>query len=237
MRKRILSAALIAAVSLGFTAPASAQMAVIDAKAVAQALQTARNTLRQIDQAKELYSSLNSVSNIRNVANILDQPMLQNVLPEGVQSSAALISGDLRDLGAIGTRAEAILGNGDFSLAGLDGRLGDAQGILNRAAQAGARDQAYGEYMLESVEASSEGLRGLNAGLASATTLREAQDVAARAAIENAAISNRLLQMQTLEQTSRAAAAVKSTADFAESQRRTEQNIANGSLWPTWNGQ
>lgn len=237
MKKRFMSAALIAAVTLGFTAPASAQMAVIDAKAVAQALQTAKNTLRQIDQARELYSSLNSVSNIRNVANVLDQPMLQNALPDGVQNSTALLSGDLRDLGAIGRRAESIMGNGDYSLSGLDQRFGDAQGILNRAAQDGARDQAYGEYMLEGVEATSEGLQGLNTGLASATTLREAQDIAARASIENAAVSNRLLQMETLDHTARSAAALKSSADFAASQRRTDQNIESGNLWPTWNGQ
>lgn len=237
MKKRIVSAALIAAVTLGFTAPASAQMAVIDAKSVAQALQTARNTLRQIEQAQQLYSSLNDISQIRSVANVLDQPMLQNVLPEGIQSSAALLSGDLRDLGAIGNRAESILGNGDFSLSGLDYQLGDAQGILNRAAQAGARDQAYGEYMLEGVEATSDGLRELNTGLASVTTLRQSQDIATRAAIENAAVTNRLLQMQTLDHTARSAAAVKSSADFAASQRRTEQNLQNGAIMPTWNGQ
>ena len=236
MRRKITGAALAVAATLSIAAPAHAQMAVVDVRSIAQALQTARNTLQQLQEAQRLYSALNSVSQIRSVSNLLDSPILQSALPDGMQQSVSLISGDLRDLGAIGNRAESILGNNDFSLSGLDYTLGNAQGALNRATTASARDQAYGEYMLDATEATGDGLKQLNTGLSSATTLREAQDIAARAAIENAGINNRLLQMQAAEQAARAAMATKSSADFAASQRRTQENIDSGKIWPTWNG-
>src|SRR3546814_7143609 len=77
------------------------------------------------------------------------------------------------DLGAIGTRAEAILAHGDYSLSGLDQSLGDAQGILRATSQAAARDRALSEHMLEATQASGEGLGQLSDGLARATTMRE----------------------------------------------------------------
>src|SRR3546814_1397823 len=110
-------------------------MAVVDVRAVAQALQTARNTLAQLQEAQRLYQSMNSLSNIRGVANLLDRPILRDALPGGVNNSLDLLSSDLRDLGAIGTRAEAILAHGDYSLSGLDQSLGDAQGILRATSQ------------------------------------------------------------------------------------------------------
>lgn len=237
MRRKILGAALAMAATVGMTAPAHAQLAVVDVRSIAQALQTARNTLQQLQEAQRLYTALNSVSNIRSVSNLLNQPILQNALPDGMRDTVNLVSSDLRDLGALGTRAEAILNGNNLTLAGLDQSLGDAQSMLNTSARVAARDQAYGEHMLEATGATADGLSQLTTGLSSATTLREAQDIAARATIESAGINNRMLQMMAAEQAARGAAALKSSSDFAESQRRTNSNLANGSLWPTWNGQ
>src|SRR3546814_20671607 len=75
----------------------------------------------------------------RGVANLLDRPILRDALPGGVNNSLDLLSSDLRDLGAIGTRAEAILAHGDYSLSGLDQSLGAAQGILRATSQAADR--------------------------------------------------------------------------------------------------
>lgn len=236
MRKRAFGAAVAAAAFFGTSGIAHAQLAVVDVKSIAQALQTARNTLQQLQEAQKLYSALNSISNIRSVSDLLNQPLLQNALPEGVRDSVQLISSDLRELGAIGQRAESILSGQNLTLSGLDQRLGDAQGMLKSAASLSARDQAYGEHMLEASKATGEGLQQLSNGLTSATTLREAQDIAARATIEGAAVNNRLLQMQAADQAARSNAALQASADFAASQRRTQSNIQSGAIWPTWNG-
>ena len=136
MKRQLIGASMAVSAVMGVAAPAQAQVAVIDARAVAQALQTARNTLSQLQEAQRLYQAMNSLSNIRSVANVLDQPILRDALPDGMNSSLDLLSGDLRDLGAIGSRAESILSNGNYSLSGLDQSLGDAQGILNVSTRA-----------------------------------------------------------------------------------------------------
>ena len=91
--------------------------------------------------------------------------------------------------------------------------------------------------MLEATEATGNGLQQLNSGLSSATTLRQAQDIAARAAIENAGVNNRMLQMMAAEQAARGAAALRSSERFAAGQRAEADALANGSDRPTWNGQ
>lgn len=101
MRRKILGAALAMAATVGMTAPAHAQLAVVDVRSIAQALQTARNTLQQLQEAQRLYTALNSVSNIRSVSNLLNQPILQNALPDGMRDTVNLVSSDLRDLGAV----------------------------------------------------------------------------------------------------------------------------------------
>ena len=236
MKRQLIGVAMAVSAVMGAAAPAHAQIAVVDVKAVAQALQTARNTLSQLQEAQRLYQAMNSLSNIRSVANVLDQPILRDALPDGMNSSLDLLSGDLRDLGAIGTRAESILSNGNYSLSGLDQTLGDAQGVLNVTTRAAARDQAYSERMLEATQATGDGLNQLGDGLARATTLREATDIGARAAIENAAVNNRMLQMMAADRARAAQGSLRSASDYAETQRR---NVANreANRRPTFQGQ
>ncbi|MEJ7928187.1 type IV secretion system protein [Sphingobium sp. AN641] len=237
MRKQIIRAALLAAATFGMAGSANAQMAVVDVKSIAQALQTAKNTLNQLNEAKKLYTTMNSLSEISNVAQSLQSQILQTALPDGIQDSINLISGNLQDLGAIGNRAQSIMDVSDFSLDGIAGGFGNPQDILTGAATRGARDQAYSEYMLEATAATGDGLKQLSDGLATSTTARQSQDIAARAVIENAQVNNRLLQLQAAQEAARATAALRSSSDFAASQRRTQQNIEDGSLWPTWSGQ
>lgn len=231
MRMRIIKAALIASLMtgtmVGISSPAQAQMAVVDVRAIAQAVQTARNTVQQLQEAKKMYQTLNSISNIRNVSQLLNNPLLQEALPQDMRDSSMLISSDLRQLGAIGDRAEAILSSRNLDLSGLDGRLGDAQGILRTVSNAQARDQALGERMMEATEATGEGLAQLNNSLAASTSLRQSQDIAARAAIENAAVSNRMLQIMSQQQAAGAQSSVNSSAAYAASQRAEQENINN----------
>ena len=73
-------------------------------------------------------------------------------------------------------------------------------------------------------------------GLARATTLREATDIGARAAIENTAVNNRMLQMMAADRARAAQGSLRSASDYAETQRR---NVANreANRRPTYQGQ
>ena len=235
--KRFKIYALGAVASICVAGTANAAWPVIDVRAIAQAIQTARNTLTQLQEARSFYDQVNSISSIRDVAGVLDDGLLRGALPEGMNDTVALVSSDLSDLGAIGQRAESILANSNFSIEGGNAALGDTQSVLERAAQISARDQAYGEYMLESTQTTGEGLSDLNRALASSTTLRQSQDIEARATIENASVNNRILQMMAARQAQEAAAKLRAQEEFARSQQATLDSAANGTWTATWNGQ
>ena len=96
------------------------KVAVLDNSNLAQAINTARNTLKQIekaqeqiDQAKRLYDSANGVTDIDSGLKVLDNPMLRGGLPSGVTDGAAYVSDSYSDLGDVGRRAEGIYGASD----------------------------------------------------------------------------------------------------------------------------
>ena len=73
-------------------------------------------------------------------------------------------------------------------------------------------------------------------GLARATTLREATDIGARAAIENTAVNNRMLQMMAADRARAAQGSLRSASDYAETQRRNVSN-REANRRPTFQGQ
>ncbi len=226
MKKTFLAMFVGAAAMIGVSSPAQAQFAVVDVRAIAQHIQTVRNTLAQLQEAQRLYQAMNSLSQVRNVSQLLNDPLVHNALPQGMQDSLALISTDLRQLGAIGQEAQALLNNRNLSLQDIDGTLGQVQASLAISATVNARNQAYGQRLLTVTEATSNGLNQLSSGLSSATTLRDATDINARAAIENAAVSNRILQLMAQERADAALAGVNSAEGFAATQRQNEADAA-----------
>src|SRR3546814_15158003 len=108
MNGRWIGAAVAAAALIASAAPAQAQMAVVDVRPVAQALQTARNTLPQLQEAQRLYQSMNSLSNIRGAATLLVRPLLRDALPGGVNHSLDLLSSVLRDPGDVGRASRRV---------------------------------------------------------------------------------------------------------------------------------
>lgn len=234
MRKHLLGAVAALAV-MGTAAPAQAQMQVIDRTAVVQAISTARNTLRQIQEAQRLYQSFNEISNIRNISDLLDQDILRSSLPDGMNNSIDLVSGDLSDLGALGNRAQGLLSGHDLTLSGMDRMLGRAGRAFEESAQQTAANQAYGEYMLEASEATGEGLGQLSDGLSQSTSMRQSTDIAARAAIENAAVNNRMMQMMAADRARGAQRTLIRDAEYARTQRQNTAD-ADGNWRPELSG-
>src|SRR3546814_17195970 len=90
--------------------------------------------------------------------------------------------------------------------------------------------------MLEATQASGEGLGQLSDGLARATTMREATDIGVRAGIENAAISNRMLQIMAADRARAADRSLRSASDYAETQRKNV-DTREADRRPTFQGQ
>ena len=181
------STAAIAAFALAV--PASAQLSVIDSSNLAKAIETARNTLKQIEEAQRLYESANRITDVGSIASALNSEAVRTGLPSDVQDAIQLTSGDLSDLGSVGDRAQAIL-----SSRGLEtGATGQSNETL------AARDQAIAEVQLQADAQTSEGIKELKERLNTAETSKEVADLQARATLEAVQLMNQANQRQAMK--------------------------------------
>lgn len=188
---RKYSVTAVAAAAL-VASPAAAQLAVIDSSNLAKAIETARNTLKQIEEAQRLYDAANRLTDVGSVATVLNSDLVRTGLPSDIQDSLQLASSDLSELGSVGDRAQDIL-----SSRGLGTR--DLDGILVSAEKLAARDQAIAEVQLEVGDQTAEGISELKTRLDSAGTAKEVADLQARASLETAQLINQANQRQAMK--------------------------------------
>jgi type IV secretion system protein VirB5 len=224
MRRTIVG--LVTAMALA--APASAQMVVIDHAALAKHIETARNTLNQLQKAQQqlqeaqrLYGSFNKITDIKSVASILDNDLVQRGLPADLGSSAKLLSTDLASMGELGARAQDLMRSRD-----LNGAIAMSDAAIKMASRGAARDQAIAEATLGVAAARSEGLSRMADRLGTATTAKEVMDLQARAAIEAAAAVNQTNQLMALELGRQADARARSAAGLAAARQADAERSA-----------
>lgn len=165
---------MVAGFLLAAPVPAMAQLAVVDSSNLAQAISTARNTLKQIEEAQKLYESVNQVTDIASAAQVLNSDLMQRGLPSGVRDSVQLASTNLSELGSIGDRARQML-----DARNLSGAINGADGALGSAAQLAARDAAMAEASLSAGDQTAEGISQLKARLATSASAKETADLQA----------------------------------------------------------
>lgn len=189
------------ATAMALTGPAWAQMVVIDHAALVKHIETARNTLNQLQKAQQqlqeaqrLYSSFNKITDIKSVASILNNDMVRRGLPSDLGNSAKLLSTDLDNMGELGARAQDLMRSRD-----LKGAITMSDAAIKTASRGAARDQAIAEATLGVAAARSEGLGRMAVRLGTATTAKEVMDLQARAAIEAALAVNQTNQLMALE--------------------------------------
>lgn len=228
--------------SLAATTPqlARAQMAVIDHSSLAQALETARNTLtmidkaqQQVNEAQKLFSSVNGVTDIVWIATGLNSDALRRGLPADIETAADLLSSDLGELGSIGDRAREILLQNDFS---TDSQLATSQAGTNAlytSATQAARDQAIAENGLAIAQQTSDGLGELKQRLATAETAKEVSALQARATLELAQILNQANQATALRDAQIARQRQVGIASEAARQKRNREAVMQGRVLPT----
>lgn len=197
---------MAAAGAAAISAPAAAQLAVVDSSNLAQALATARNTLTaiakaeaQIAEQQRLFEAVNGITDIQEAARALDNPLLRGARPEGMTGPAGYLGTAPGELGALGAAAQSIFAASNFRTGAAD--ADQALELLGRTA---ARDQAIAQNGLELAQARAEGLGQLTARLGAATTQRERDELGARAAIETAAAVNETNRLLALEAQRRA---------------------------------
>lgn len=209
MKTRSLLAAPAAALVLVLAAApgARAQQIVHDPTSYAKMVEEARTALQQlqalqaqVEQGRQLFDSLNDLSDVNALAGALGLPEVRNPLPD-LAALRAAADGDLSALGRLAERADAIRAehrlytppSGDLPAA--EAWYRDS---LERAGARGARDLAVGEAIGEAADQRLEGLETLRRALDTAPNARAVMDLEARLAAEQALIQNEQVRLQGL---------------------------------------
>lgn len=214
--------------AMALAAPASAQMVVLDKAALVKHIETARNTLNQLQKAQQqlqeaqrLYGSFNKITDIKSVSALLNNDMVQRGLPSDLGNSAKLLSTDLDKMGELGARAQDLMRSRDLS-----GAIAMSDAAIKMASRGAARDQAIAEATLGVAAARSEGLSRMADRLGTATTAKEVMDLQARAAIEAAAAANQTNQLMALELGRQADARARSATGLAAARQADAERSA-----------
>ena len=217
MKTRSLLAAPAAALVLVLAAApgARAQQIVHDPTSYAKMVEEARTARQQlqalqaqVEQGRQLFDSLNDLSDVNALAGALGLPEVRNPLPD-LAALRAAADGDLSALGRLAERADAI--RADHRLyTPPSGDLPAAEAwyrdSLERAGARGARDLAVGEAIGEAADQRLEGLETLRRALDTAPNARAVMDLEARLAAEQALIQNEQVRLQGLALTREAEA-------------------------------
>lgn len=187
MKTRIMAIALASAVTLAGSA--SAQMAVIDLRAIAQARQTVQQLQSQLQQLKQQY---NAISGKSNMNSLLNNPQLRKALPADwrkVYDSTANggysgISGPADALSA----AEKLTGTAAEMQASID----------KRQASIAARNKAMGLGAYDAAEQRLDNIEGLLGQVGQTTDMKRAVDLQSRIAAEQARVANETTKLQLM---------------------------------------
>lgn len=217
MKTRSLLAAPAAALVLVLAAApgARAQQIVHDPTSYAKMVEEARTALQQlqalqaqVEQGRQLFDSLNDLSDVNALAGALGLPEVRNPLPD-LAALRAAADGDLSALGRLAERADAIRAEHRlFTPPSGDLPAAEAwyRDSLERAGARGARDLAVGEAIGEAADQRLEGLETLRRALDTAPNARAVMDLEARLAAEQALIQNEQVRLQGLALTREAEA-------------------------------
>ena len=195
------SIVLATGVALAAAASAHAQgIPVIDATAVAKHLEQISELQKQLQEARKIYDtanqlkeSMNGITDIKDVAGLLNNSEFQQYLPQEYSQ----YSGAVNDLinGNVGGFAKQY----DYYQREGNSPANDFYyNELNRRKDETYKDMAVGEAVYNQASRRAEGLNELKDKLASASTPKEVLDLQARISAESAFLQNDINRMQGL---------------------------------------
>jgi len=213
MKARFLASA---AAALVFSVPGAAGaqgIPVYDNTSTIQLIAQVKNTLQQIQQGEQMinqatttYNSLSKLTNMANIASTLKNPNVTKLLPSGVTDISQLAQSNISSLGSFGSGAQALsnrftlntnLGNGMTMDSGVATAYSQYLSSMNQGPSKAAE---LGYNISNQASQADDGLASLTDQLASAKDPKDSMDLEARAAIENARVNNRMLQLMAMQQ-------------------------------------
>ena len=197
MRPLSVSAALLASAML-----ASAQgIPVIDQTSIAKQIESITQLKSQLDalnqqlqQAQQLYGSLNKVTNMADIASLLNDPSIRKALPQDFNAIEGLFKGS--GSGVFGNSASKFLQ--DNSTYRTDANDFYAQ-ELSRIQNQNAGQMSLGQQIYDAATKRIDGIDELRQKISSAADAKDIADLQARLQAETAFLQTDLLRMQGLQ--------------------------------------
>ncbi|RFB82018.1 P-type DNA transfer protein VirB5 [Rhizobium leguminosarum bv. trifolii] len=197
MRLFILSAALLAPAML-----ASAQgIPVIDQTSIAKQIESIAQLKSQLDtlnqqlqQAQQLYGSLNKITNMADVANLLNDPSIRKALPQDFDAIEGLFKGS--GSGVFGSSTSKFLqDNSTYRTDADDFYAQELSRIQNR----NAGQMSLGQQIYDAATKRIGGIDELRQKISGAADAKDIADLQARLQAETAFLQTDVLRMQGLQ--------------------------------------
>ncbi|ANL32049.1 type IV secretion system protein VirB5 (plasmid) [Rhizobium phaseoli] len=197
MRPLSVSAALLASAML-----ASAQgIPVIDQTSIAKQIESITQLKSQLDalnqqlqQAQQLYGSLNKVTNMADIASLLNDPSIRKALPQDFNAIEGLFKGS--GSGVFGNSASKFLqDNSTYRTDADDFYAQELSRIQNR----NAGQMSLGQQIYDAATKRIDGIDELRQKISSAADAKDIADLQARLQAETAFLQTDVLRMQGLQ--------------------------------------
>lgn len=222
MRNSMMAAVAILALSAG---GAGAQgIPVIDQTAILKHIESITQLKSQLDalnqqitQAEQLFGSLNKLTNMADVASLLNQPEIRKALPQDFAAIESLFSGN--GSGVFGDAASKFLGkNSTYQSSANDFYAQE----LGRIQDRNAGQMSLGQQIYDTATKRIDGIDQLRQQISSASDAKDIADLQARIQAESAFLQTDLLRMQGLRMVQQAQAQVEDQRKAEDWRRRID---------------
>jgi type IV secretion system protein VirB5 len=202
MQRKSAGFSLMAAAALLSATMASAQgIPVIDRTAIVKQIESITQLKSQLDtlnqqlqQAEQLYGSLNKITNMADVASLLNDPSIRKALPRDFNAVEGLFKGS--GTGLFGNSASKFLeSNSTYRTDANDFYAQE----LSRVQNQNAGQMSLGQRIYDAATKRIEGIDQLRQQISSAADAKDVADLQARLQAETAFLQTDLLRMQGLQ--------------------------------------
>ncbi|MBB2671381.1 UNVERIFIED_ORG: type IV secretion system protein VirB5 [Rhizobium esperanzae] len=173
---------------------------VIDQSAIAKQiegitqLKSQLDTLnQQLQQAQQLYGSLNKITNMADVANLLNDPSIRKALPQDFNAIEGLFKGS--GTGAFRSASKFLEGNSTYRTDADDFYAQE----LSRIQHQNAGQMSLGQQIYDAATKRIDGIDQLRQQISSAADAKDIADLQARLQAETAFLQTDVLRMQGLQ--------------------------------------
>ncbi|WP_168878832.1 P-type DNA transfer protein VirB5 [Rhizobium sp. P28RR-XV] len=190
---------------------------VIDQTAIAKQIESITQLKSQLDalnqqlqQAQQLYGSLNKLTNMADVAGLLNDPAIRKALPKDFSAVESLLKGS--GSGTLGDAASKFLtDNSTYKTSANDFYAQELSRLQNK----NAGQMSLGQQIYDAATRRIDGIDQLRQQISSASDAKDIADLQARLQAETAFLQTDMLRMQGLQMVQQAEVQV-------DEQRRAE---------------